>query len=209
MPTPTHFFADNNSSLTFLISFLHPKHAMNLAMKNTGEDKRKSGQQSRSRNHRMCTVSGCSKLVQQGGVCCEHGAKTRRSPCSTKGCTNFSQRGGLCRRHGAFRLEACHREGCKRIATKGRFCNVHRASSEEEETIAADEISTMTSMALCNEDEALGFESSMYDMATMPFHTPSADEKAISEVNMNDLDIIFMYLVENDAYICGTCIDSP
>ena len=86
---------------------------------------------------------------------------------------------------------------------------MHRASSEEEETIAADEISTMTSMVLCNEDEAWGFDSSMYDMATMPFHTPSVDEKAISEVNMNDLDIISMYLVENDAYICGTCIDRP
>jgi len=75
---------------------------------------------------RICTVAGCTKQVQQGGVCCKHGAKTYRASCYIPNCTNVAKRGGLCRRHGAFKLEGCHIEGCKRVAREGtKYCNLH------------------------------------------------------------------------------------
>ena len=143
-------------------------------------------------------------------MCCEHGAKTRRSPCTTDGCTNSSQRGGLCRRHGAFLLAVCHKEECKRIAKLGQFCDAHSASSEDAQTESAfDEIICMAiAEPLIHEsyhDEA-GYEFGVHDdMDMMPVHTSSNVEKEISEVNVNDLDIIAMYLVDTDDLICGTC----
>lgn len=75
---------------------------------------------------RICTVEGCTKQVQQGGVCCKHGAKTSRASCYISNCTNVAKRGGLCRRHGAFKLEGCHIKGCKRVAREGtEYCNLH------------------------------------------------------------------------------------
>ena len=162
----------------------------------------------RRRAHRSCTIVGCLKQVQQGGVCCEHGAKTRRSPCSTKGCVNFSQRGGLCRRHGAFLLETCHVEGCKRIAKNGRLCDSHHASSDADAKASIEEMIGGISLTeswvheRCT-DEAKGYASGMHDMATT-VHTPSAvDDKAISEVDVDDLEIISMYLVESGELYCG------
>ena len=178
-----------------------------LVMTNAQGSKRKRGQCKRGRRtHRLCTISGCSKQVQQGGVCCEHGAKTRRSPCTTDGCTNSSQRGGLCRRHGAFLLVVCHKEECKRIAKIGRFCDAHRVSSEDAQTETAfDEIMSMTIAEPSIHDEAHGYEFGVHD-DMMPVHTSSNVEKDINEVDLSDLDIISMYLVDSENFICGTCI---
>eukprot|EP00584_Thalassiosira_punctigera_P005654 CAMPEP_0172531022 /NCGR_PEP_ID=MMETSP1067-20121228/4584_1 /TAXON_ID=265564 ORGANISM="Thalassiosira punctigera, Strain Tpunct2005C2" /NCGR_SAMPLE_ID=MMETSP1067 /ASSEMBLY_ACC=CAM_ASM_000444 /LENGTH=84 /DNA_ID=CAMNT_0013315345 /DNA_START=159 /DNA_END=409 /DNA_ORIENTATION=+ len=44
---------------------------------------------------RLCSAPGCTKQVQQGGVCCKHGAKTTRASCRHPGgCTNVAKRGG-------------------------------------------------------------------------------------------------------------------
>lgn len=76
---------------------------------------------------RLCSHPGCSKQVQQGGVCCRHGARTSRNLCTDpSGCTNVAKRGGLCRRHGAFRLEMCSRAGCKRVSRTGGYCDSHQ-----------------------------------------------------------------------------------
>mmetsp|Transcript_19821 Transcript_19821/g.41550 ORF Transcript_19821/g.41550 Transcript_19821/m.41550 type:complete len:270 (+) Transcript_19821:20-829(+) len=75
---------------------------------------------------RLCSVQNCTKQVQQGGVCCRHGAKTTRATCSHDKCTNVAKRGGLCRRHGAFNLETCAFVGCRRCVKRGRkFCDGH------------------------------------------------------------------------------------
>ena len=91
----------------------------------------------------LCSVAGCTKTVQQGGVCCRHGAKTTRALCSYKGtdegfngfsrgvgadgqCPNVAKRGGLCRRHGAFDLPDCRDPLCKRVALKDDdYCTLH------------------------------------------------------------------------------------
>ena len=76
---------------------------------------------------RLCTHPGCSKQVQQGGVCCRHGARTSRTICTDpSGCTNVAKRGGLCRRHGAFRLGTCGKAGCKRVSRTGGYCDSHQ-----------------------------------------------------------------------------------
>ncbi|KAL9189550.1 hypothetical protein ACHAXT_009225 [Thalassiosira profunda] len=87
--------------------------------------KAKRTKKSAAGNYRICSVPGCPKQVQQGGVCCSHGAKTTRSSCSHNGCTNVSKRGGLCRRHGAFDLNTCDWKGCRNVAVHGNFCSVH------------------------------------------------------------------------------------
>ncbi|KAL9189561.1 hypothetical protein ACHAXT_009236 [Thalassiosira profunda] len=74
---------------------------------------------------RTCSVPGCPKQVQQGGLCCRHGARSTRGMCRHNGCTNASKRGGLCRRHGAFDLNTCARKGCRHVAVQGNFCNIH------------------------------------------------------------------------------------
>ena len=83
-----------------------------------------------------------NNTVQQGGVCCRHGAKTTRALCNYTGtddgfngfsngvssggrCTNVAKRGGLCRRHGAFDLINCQKAGCKRVARSGDYCDLH------------------------------------------------------------------------------------
>jgi len=96
-----------------------------------------------AKGYQLCSVAGCIKRVQQGGVCCRHGAKTTRALCSYKGtdegfngfsmgvgtggqCTNVAKRGGLCRRHGAFDLPDCSDPFCKRVAQKGDdYCVLH------------------------------------------------------------------------------------
>lgn len=81
----------------------------------------------RSPRSRLCSHPGCSKQVQQGGVCCRHGARTTRSLCTDPGgCTNVAKRGGLCRRHGAFSLGTCGKAGCKRVARSGGHCDLHQ-----------------------------------------------------------------------------------
>ena len=62
-------------------------------------NKRPKGAQNKGR---LCSVSGCTKQIQQGGVCCRHGAKTTRAKCSHEDyeegpCQNVAKRGGLCR----------------------------------------------------------------------------------------------------------------
>ena len=56
-----------------------------------------------------CTVFGCTKWAQQGGVCCTHGGKKIRAKCSyvddKEGpCQNVFKRGGLCRVSATNRL---------------------------------------------------------------------------------------------------------
>ena len=99
-----------------------------------------------AKGYQLCSVAGCIKRVQQGGVCCRHGAKTTRALCSYKGtdegfngfsmgvgaggqCPNVAKRGGLCRRHGAFDLPDCNDPFCKRVAQKGDdYCVLHTKS---------------------------------------------------------------------------------
>ena len=99
-----------------------------------------------AKGYQLCSVAGCIKRVQQGGVCCRHGAKTTRALCSYKGtdegfngfskgvgaggqCPNVAKRGGLCRRHGAFDLPDCSDPFCKRVAQKGDdYCVLHTRS---------------------------------------------------------------------------------
>ena len=85
----------------------------------------------------LCSIAGCTKLAQKGGVCCGHGAKVTRRLCTYKGigigadgqCPNVVKRGGLCRRHGAFDLPDCSDPFCKRVAQKGDvFCVLHTKS---------------------------------------------------------------------------------
>lgn len=88
-----------------------------------------SSSKNKSKPSRLCSVPKCTKQIQQGGVCCRHGAKTTRATCRhADGCTNVAKRGGLCRRHGAFVLPTCKwGKGCKRVARRGAFCEVHTA----------------------------------------------------------------------------------
>jgi hypothetical protein len=56
-----------------------------------------------------CTVFGCTKWAQQGGVCCTHGGKKIRAKCSyvddkERRCQNVFKRGGLCRVSATSRL---------------------------------------------------------------------------------------------------------
>jgi hypothetical protein len=66
-----------------------------------------------------CTVFGCTKWAQQGGVCCTHGGKKIRAKCSY---VDVSQQ-----KHGAFKLETCARAGCNRAVKQHgqHFCDVH------------------------------------------------------------------------------------
>jgi hypothetical protein len=166
----------------------------------------------RTRPQRLCNITGCTKQVQQGGVCCQHGAKTRRSPCSKKWCTNFSQRGGLCRRHGAFELETCRVEGCKRIAKEGQLCDQHRTSSEDTKSANTDKTTEpIYTNASCStgiegwiENEALMDDAILNDMGMMSFQT-STDENSIREVEVSDLEILAMYMMATEDFQRGTC----
>ena len=56
----------------------------------------------RPKGRRLCSVSGCTKWVQQGGACWRHGGRNIRAKCSyvdkEEGrCQNVVKRGGLCR----------------------------------------------------------------------------------------------------------------
>ena len=42
---------------------------------------------------RLCSHPKCPRQVQQGGVCCKHGAKTTRALCRADDCTNVAKRG--------------------------------------------------------------------------------------------------------------------
>lgn len=220
----------------------------------------------RTRAHpRLCTISGCIKQVQQGGLCCKHGAKTRRSSCSTKDCTNFSQRGGLCRKHGAFLLKTCQSAACRRISKNGSFCHYHHAlhlessseSDEKETTTPGEMIATTTTSSIIstttseqvsifdsNSDDNDDFDDDYIDddyddfddghndyhddddihkiweseeshasdsmshdvMDMMPFHPVSNVKNEIRPLNVNSLEVISMYLVDDDGGIfCGTC----
>lgn len=78
------------------------------------------------RDYRLCSIAGCTKHAQKGGVCCLHGGKVTRRLCTYKGsgigadgqCPNVVKRGGLCRRHGAFDLPDCSDPFYKRVALK-------------------------------------------------------------------------------------------
>jgi hypothetical protein len=90
------------------------------------------------------------------------------------------------------------------------LCDSHHASSDAGAN-AKDSIDEMIGGISLTEswvherctDEAKGYASGMHDMATT-VHTPSAvDDKAISEVDVDDLEIISMYLVESGELYCG------
>eukprot|EP00986_Skeletonema_menzelii_P009152 scaffold4081_cov145-Skeletonema_menzelii.AAC.7 len=72
-----------------------------------------------------CSADGCTNGVVNGGVCMRHGAKVRR--CSNKGgCTNYAVKGGVCMRHGA-KVKRCSIEGCTSYAKQGGVCIRHGA----------------------------------------------------------------------------------
>ena len=102
------------------------KKATNLSTATTKITKKVSRKQTKLPKARLCSVQGCLRQVQQGGVCCKHGAKTVRALCRHEDCTNVAKRGGLCRRHGAFKLATCSHSGCKRVAIVGVYCGVHK-----------------------------------------------------------------------------------
>lgn len=134
-------------------------------------------------HYRLCSIPNCTKQVQQGGVCCRHGAKTTRASCSHDKCTNVAKRGGLCRRHGAFKLETCGSEGCKRVAKVGEFCDVHTtkggakaaattttASSKKVSASGKRKIGTHEG---CSNKAKRGGICSSHDMPKLPVPTPS------------------------------------
>ena len=94
----------------------------------------KSASVSVVRDYRLCSIAGCTKHAQTGGVCCLHGGKVTRRLCTYKGvgigadgqCPNVVKRGGLCRRHGAFDLPDCSDPFCMRVAQKDDdYCTLH------------------------------------------------------------------------------------
>jgi hypothetical protein len=75
---------------------------------------------------KLCRVEGCTKQVQNGGVCITHGAKLKR--CSSEGCPNRAVKGGVCKRHGAVvERKKCSAEDCTNLAVKGGVCHRHGA----------------------------------------------------------------------------------
>mmetsp|Transcript_25308 Transcript_25308/g.54464 ORF Transcript_25308/g.54464 Transcript_25308/m.54464 type:complete len:223 (+) Transcript_25308:138-806(+) len=140
-------------------------------------------------HYRLCSVPGCTKQVQQGGVCCRHGAKTTRASCSHEECTNVAKRGGLCRRHGAFKLETCSSEGCKRVAKKGEFCDVHTPREDTKAvTIASSKkvrASTKTCIHEgCSNKAKRGGVCSKHDVAKRPIPAPSSVQMSkVDETN--------------------------
>lgn len=116
---------------------------------------------------RLCTHPGCSKQVQQGGVCCRHGARTSRNLCTDpSGCTNVAKRGGLCRRHGAFRLGTCGKAGCKRVSRSGGYCDSHQPLITD-----AMEVSSSSSSSLDNDDGDSAQALSSSQTCNMPLTT--------------------------------------
>ena len=73
---------------------------------------------------KSCSVDGCTKYAQNGGVCVRHGAKVKL--CSSEGCTNQVKKGGVCIRHGATE-KRCSSVGCTNRAVKGGVCVKHGA----------------------------------------------------------------------------------
>ena len=75
---------------------------------------------------KLCSAPGCTKHVQQGGVCCKHGAKQVRKTCSEPGCKNYAIKGGVCCKHGAKQVrKTCSEPGCTTFAIKGGVCCKH------------------------------------------------------------------------------------
>ena len=75
--------------------------------------------------YKRCSVEGCNKFAQKGGVCNVHGAGKMARICVFEGCKNHAKlRGGVCRRHGERKI--CTIPGCKSLVTKGTYCNEHR-----------------------------------------------------------------------------------
>jgi hypothetical protein len=79
----------------------------------------------RKRKRKLCSQDGCSKHVQQGGVCFKHGV--REKLCSQDGCGRYVQQGGVCIKHGA-RVKRCSQDGCGKQAVQGGVCVQHGAS---------------------------------------------------------------------------------
>ncbi|KAL9189555.1 hypothetical protein ACHAXT_009230 [Thalassiosira profunda] len=80
---------------------------------------------------RICSVSGCSKRIQQGGVCCRHGAFDLNT-CDTKGCRSVAVHGIFCSVH----TETCAKAGCRAAATSGYYCQRHCGKPPPRKTVA-------------------------------------------------------------------------
>jgi hypothetical protein len=117
-----------------------PRRMTMTMMMNSGRGKPLTKKRARKPRRTICSVPGCVKISQMGGVCCEHGARTSRSTCSFPRCSNISQRGGLCRRHGSDRLRICTVEDCPKM---GRYCDVHSGIIPPTRDSADNETRTM------------------------------------------------------------------
>jgi hypothetical protein len=77
---------------------------------------------------KRCSIEGCDKQAQNGGVCIKHGATKKR--CSIEGCDKQAQNGGVCIKHGATK-KRCSIEGCDKQAVNGRVCIKHGATNKQ------------------------------------------------------------------------------
>ena len=92
-------------------------------------EKKKDKQKRKKKVHKICSIEGCTKYAQKGGVCWGHGAKDSAKKCSHEGCTNHVVKGGVCTRHGAkVKKYTCSHEGCTKYAKKGGVCRRHGAN---------------------------------------------------------------------------------
>ncbi|OQR97991.1 hypothetical protein THRCLA_06802 [Thraustotheca clavata] len=108
----------------------------------------KRGYCSKHGNRRRCSMEGCSRGPQAGGLCIRHGGGRRCRQekctkaaqtmglckahgggirCQANGCTKSSQSGGFCRRHGGGKQ--CAIPGCPRGVQRRQYCFLHRFSS--------------------------------------------------------------------------------
>lgn len=133
----------------------------------------------RSPRSRLCSHLGCSKQVQQGGVCCRHGARTTRALCTDpSGCTNVAKRGGLCRRHGAFRLGTCGKAGCRRVARSGGHCDHHQPQTHDTREVSscsgcADDDDGIAAQAALSSSPTCVMQHAHYDMGEYDTTTTS------------------------------------
>jgi hypothetical protein len=79
------------------------------------------------RIRKRCSVDGCEKGVQVGGVCISHGADIKR--CSVDGCEKQARSGGLCISHGA-EVKRCSVDGCEKGVRVGGVCYKHGAKHD-------------------------------------------------------------------------------
>ena len=120
--------ANNNGTLSNSLRTTGSNHSITI----TGT-KRKSDsvqdEQNKKKVRKICSIEGCTKIAQRGGVCWGHGAKDTAKRCSHVGCTNHIVKGGVCMKHGA-KAKICRHEGCTNNSIKGGVCIRHGAKKK-------------------------------------------------------------------------------